>query len=278
MVIKGNIANVYVDGVFASSITLDPSRIRTRVINCAFQATSASYLIDWVRWYDGSNNLKYQEDFTDPYNFTRTPYDLICSTPNCSSNFTSFYNAYFNTAYTYNQIADLYKTKCGILFEPCGPVPGPTLCGSPKPVFRDIPIPELTPCMDSTLFSVGVGTKQYDAYKDSLVNTFNNRYFAKCLKVRYTEAFTVTAPTSEFHYTLYYYDQAGNLVKTVPPAGVDASKFAWATAYNDSVKAARALYQLLTPLHVLPTQYRYNTLNQVVANYTRCRHQPVLVR
>src|SRR4030095_15959671 len=34
------------------------------------------------------------------------------------------------------------------------------------------------------------------------------------------EVFTVTKPFNEYHYTLYYYDQAGNLVKTVPPAGV----------------------------------------------------------
>lgn len=25
----------------------------------------------------------------------------------------------------------------------------------------------------------------------------------------------------EYHYTLYYYDQAGNLIKTVPPEGVN---------------------------------------------------------
>ena len=35
-----------------------------------------------------------------------------------------------------------------------------------------------------------------------------------------TETFTDYGPTKEYHYTLYYYDQAGNLVQTVPPSGV----------------------------------------------------------
>ncbi|MBN8785275.1 MAG: hypothetical protein J0G98_19605 [Terrimonas ferruginea] len=34
------------------------------------------------------------------------------------------------------------------------------------------------------------------------------------------ETFTASYLPKEYHYTLYYYDQAGNLVKTVPPAGV----------------------------------------------------------
>jgi RHS repeat-associated protein len=48
---------------------------------------------------------------------------------------------------------------------------------------------------------------------------FRNNYISTCLanqasmKLRGTEY--------EYHYTLYYYDQSGNLVKTIPPAGVD---------------------------------------------------------
>jgi RHS repeat-associated protein len=71
-------------------------------------------------------------------------------------------------------------------------------------------------------------------------------------------------PISEYHYTLYYYDQAGNLVKTIPPEGVDISKFGWTTAWSDSVKTAKASNTLRTPAHWLPTQYAYNSLNQVV--------------
>ena len=62
--------------------------------------------------------------------------------------------------------------------------------------------------------------------------------------------------------------QASNLVKTVPPAGVDVSNFANATAYRATIETAKANKQLLTPAHTLTTQYRYNTLNQVVAQIT----------
>ena len=38
-----------------------------------------------------------------------------------------------------------------------------------------------------------------------------------------TETFTADYLSSEHHYTLYYYDQAGSLVQTVPPAGVSTN-------------------------------------------------------
>ena len=49
------------------------------------------------------------------------------------------------------------------------------------------------------------------------------------------------------HYTLYYYDRAGNLIRTVPPAGVVAD------GKNQ---------------HKLVTHYRYNSLGQLVEQQT----------
>ncbi|OQP52512.1 hypothetical protein [Niastella populi] len=115
------------------------------------------------------------------------------------------------------------------------------------------------------MFAHSTGTVLYDAYRDSLISSFNDRYLAKCLNARYNETFTVYQPVNEYHHTLYYYDQADNLIKTVPPAGIDISKFAYARAWSDSVIVARRNKQMLTPNHTLPTQYRYNTLNQVIA-------------
>jgi hypothetical protein len=45
------------------------------------------------------------------------------------------------------------------------------------------------------------------------------------------ETFTVTHSKREYHYTLYYYDQAGNLIKTVAPRDVNAN---FAQAHLDS--------------------------------------------
>jgi RHS repeat-associated protein len=79
------------------------------------------------------------------------------------------------------------------------------------------------------------------------------------------ERFAVTYSSSEYHYTLYYYDQAGNLVKTIPPAGVVKNR---RQSWVDSVAVAKALGLVLVPSHTMATEYRYNTSNQVVSQQT----------
>jgi YD repeat-containing protein len=70
------------------------------------------------------------------------------------------------------------------------------------------------------------------------------------------------------------YDQAGNLVKTVPPAGVnnkhsDAIFLQQVAAARLNVKNGQAeALNKVVPTHTLVTDYRYNSLNQVVAQKT----------
>ncbi len=92
---------------------------------------------------------------------------------------------------------------------------------------------------------------------ENIVNTFSSEayenYLAELRKEfirNYTEAGLNNLSESlemeyfdkEYQYTLYYYDQAGNLVQTVPPEGVDRA--------NQN--------------HTLKTRYKYNSLNQLV--------------
>jgi RHS repeat-associated protein len=93
----------------------------------------------------------------------------------------------------------------------------------------------------------------------------NEAYTSKCLNAINLESFTVTDSVSEYHYTLYYYDQAGNLIKTVPPEGVHPD---WDIAWLSSVEAAKASGTIVVPAHTLATVYRYNSLNQVVSQNT----------
>jgi hypothetical protein len=82
------------------------------------------------------------------------------------------------------------------------------------------------------------------------------------------EVFYATYQPTEYHYTLYYYDQAGNLVKTLPPDAVIPN---YNPTYFAQVAAARAAGTDLTNgtnIESLATQYRYNTLNQVIAQQT----------
>jgi RHS repeat-associated protein len=102
------------------------------------------------------------------------------------------------------------------------------------------------------------------------------------------EDFTISYTLSEYHYTLYYYDQAGNLLKTVPPAGVrldlatdytnDANaviSFTGTTAVEDFSAATmahratpnNAATPYLRPRHELVTWYTYNSFQQPVAQH-----------
>jgi RHS repeat-associated protein len=141
---------------------------------------------------------------------------------------------------------------------------GPTLCGKSSPIL--IPTPDsTTACTDSTFFGETTGTALYNTYSDSLTGSFEQNYLKVCMLAYKHENFTVTHTQAEYHFMLYYYDQAGNLLKTVPPAGVvENTDSTWLS----QVRAARAAGQVLVPNHTLVSNYRYNTLNHAVAQQT----------
>ncbi|MBL4654187.1 MAG: thrombospondin type 3 repeat-containing protein, partial [Flavobacteriales bacterium] len=89
------------------------------------------------------------------------------------------------------------------------------------------------------------------------------------------ENFTMSYFDKEYQYTLYYYDQAGNLQQTVPPEGVDRftedelQAVVGGASFNDRINTYRndniALEDpTLLPDHTLKTRYAYNSLNQLV--------------
>jgi len=144
-------------------------------------------------------------------------------------------------------------------------IDGPTLCGKAAPLFTPADPNAINNCSDSAYFINSVAYEQYKAYADSIRGSFNNNYYEKCLKAMNYESFTVTHKTYEYQYTLYYYDQADNLVKTVAPSGVVVNR---SSTWLGQVAAARKAGQVKTPAHTFATNYRYNTLNQVVAQTT----------
>jgi len=142
---------------------------------------------------------------------------------------------------------------------------GPLLCGNSAPLLPPVDVTSVTTCSDSTFFSVSMGTALYNTYADSLTGDFEQRYKAKCMQAYKHESFTVTHNENEYHHTLYYYDQAGNLVKTVSPAGARQNTD---TNWIKQVETAKAAGQVLVPQHIMVTNYRYNTINQVISKYT----------
>jgi RHS repeat-associated protein len=203
-----------------------------------------------------------------------------------TNNFTEFYNQQYGTSYSYNQLMAVLKAQygytpdyCTLLTKTCGGdtlTSGPVLCGLNKPMYDTVHYNE-DPCKDIAKFAFTAAEEKWQLYIDSLHNVFDTAYYNKCMGAKDLESFTVNYNVSEYHYTLYYYDQAGNLVKTVPPAGVD-NKHSDAAFLLD-VKAARLRVKnnpddvglaanIVTPVHTLETHYRYNTLNQVIAQKT----------
>ncbi|MEM9261406.1 MAG: hypothetical protein AAGA62_17335, partial [Bacteroidota bacterium] len=103
---------------------------------------------------------------------------------------------------------------------------------------------------------------QYNQLLAEAEQTFINNYLAHCGSA-VQETFTVTHEIHEYHYTLYYYDQAGNLARTVPPKGVDIlskAEVSEVAAYRIGVSPTPKY-----PEHRMLTSYQYNSLRQLVA-------------
>jgi len=213
---------------------------------------------------------------------------------NCQADFASWFNTVMKTQYEYNGLLTLYNSVCGnnagyicelpvdsstaasvyVDFMGANVPPAnlpPMLCGLNEPGGGPVPI-ENDPCKDLVKIAFHFALEHYELYVDSLRNVFDAAYRNKCMEAKDLESFTVTYRNSEYHYTLYYYDQSGALVKTVPPAGVQ--KLSGADLQTVKNYRANVLngqpegINQKVPVHTLVTQYRYNTLNQVVAQIT----------
>jgi len=108
-------------------------------------------------------------------------------------------------------------------------------------------------------------TTVYQAqFFETLKNDYRNDYKNKCLKnVLSKESLLAYYSLDEYAYTLYYYDQAGNLIKTVPPKGVVPLTVSTATGgtTQDVANYRKGTYtEGVWPAHSYITNYKYNSL------------------
>lgn len=109
----------------------------------------------------------------------------------------------------------------------------------------------------------GTAYNIYEEQTQVMLTDISSRYIQHCLGA--LENMSMTYNEVEHHFTLYYYDQAGNLIKTVPPEGVE-----FVDVDDPDVKQAILLdranntHQVITS-HRMQTTYLYNSLNQLVA-------------
>jgi RHS repeat-associated protein len=222
--------------------------------------TSSSHHNAFVFWSD-SSRLK-----NSPITITPATMTVKYQASRCEE-FVLYADSVLQYSYSPKQIDSMYS-KCGYIIctgEVTYPsYDGPLLCGNNTPLFPTVTV-STSPCEDSSYYITTTGTDLYNAYTDSIKGLFNPAYLQSTMSAGLNEVFTVTYTNREYQYTLYYYDQAGNLVRTIPPAGVVLNR---SMDWVNSVRAARAAGLSVTPPHKMATDYRYNTLNQVVTQHS----------
>ncbi|MBX2828551.1 MAG: hypothetical protein KTR22_10315 [Flavobacteriaceae bacterium] len=146
----------------------------------------------------------------------------------------------------------------------------------PRPMTPNIniPIEVVDPC--SVLIdgiTLAYTQQNYIDYLETIRQEFEEGYINGAME-NAVERYNMRFPEKEYQYTLYYYDQAGNLIQTVSPEGIDrlgdgldeASKMALNDAIDTDIEQNTTSTTL--PQHTLATQYKYNSLNQLIWQQT----------
>jgi len=148
-------------------------------------------------------------------------------------------------------------------FPPCEPVQSSgVLPMMPTVVLKN-------DCIETKLNLVSINAQNaYNQYLDSLNTASRNKYVNYCLSTK--EKLNTEYDDKQHHYTLYYYDVAGNLIKTIPPEGVsqfDITSSIDVLNMRINIDRTNGIKTVFTS-HRLQTRYEYNSLNQLIAQYT----------
>jgi RHS repeat-associated protein len=127
------------------------------------------------------------------------------------------------------------------------------------PISPGIPVPSA--CLDGFLALDEANTeREWISRLEAEENEFISAYIKHCLEA--AEELIMEYDDAQYHFTLFYYDQFNNLLKTVPPKGIRPLP----SVRVDEVKRNRDAGTSLTPSHQLVTMMKYNTLDELVEN------------
>ena len=228
-----------------------------------------------------SNYLTISEFGATPFGYSNTLLDpIVVLYDNSTASDPSSGSSYV----TWNEFAANY-------FNSAIPAICPVTMGDP---YFNIPPMNETPCAQwQNNVNIVNMQNQQTIYLEQMGDAFEQAYIEGAMS-SVVETFTETHLDKEYHYTLYYYDRSGNLVQTVPPKGVDRFEYdatgaAYATggggtpATSEEINNFRMSFPEATqitdvtqtistedvaPSHTHETQYRYNSLNQLVYQHT----------
>ncbi|MCP4521044.1 MAG: RHS repeat-associated core domain-containing protein [Cytophagales bacterium] len=100
--------------------------------------------------------------------------------------------------------------------------------------------------------------KFVNTQKETLIENYKQQCFANI-----TENFSAIYPLEIYHYTMFEYNEAGDLLSTIPPEGVDILDID--NLLSDDYTAAD-LATLEVPQHQMRTTYSYNSLGELLAD------------
>lgn len=140
------------------------------------------------------------------------------------------------------------------------------LCNTP------ITAPNVNPCVQTALDRAAfTAQERYESYMDSVETDFRDRYVEECLNAE--ERFERIHDEAEYQYTLYYYDNTGALLQTVPPEGitkvttptslqqVEDHRVYAASQFTDAPLTSNP--GKVDPNHGLATLYQYTSLQGI---------------
>lgn len=166
--------------------------------------------------------------------------------------------------------AELTGTSSCLAAETCYCSPsGQTLCYDPFEVsYVACFQPQLNQMMTSAF-------ADYDHTIEETYTQFTESYKTACAAAFQTEHAAISGGFTQYQYTLFYYDQAGNLARTVAPEGVHkltATNNASINAARDGVVSSTnpindpaVISGTTKPIHSYITTYNYNSYNQLVS-------------
>jgi hypothetical protein len=154
-------------------------------------------------------------------------------------------NLQMTITYDHNGVPDV---GAAYFSAACMAGPATQLCNQPyMPSF-----PFNDDCYSSMLNQAETNAKLiYQSYVDKYITEFKKNYKEHCLGIQ--EKYERTYDLNEYHYTLYYYDQAGNLTRTVAPKGVHKL-----SATNVALLQG-ASPPVIYPAHTYVTNYNYQS-------------------
>lgn len=128
------------------------------------------------------------------------------------SNYETIFSNFMDHRWGFSLTYDNYKNYEALLASN----PDASLCNQrPYTAVDSDPYACIKSAMEA---AVANGEKDYQSYITEQKNAFRANYISTCSLAQASAG--LSANQQIYHYTLYYYDQADNLIRTVPPEGV----------------------------------------------------------